>query len=83
VNKQIIVAAIVIGVSGISNAWINSRPITTVVIGSYIFLLVLAFMDMYGGSLSMLSGGLAMVAATYVLLTEFPWKQVIGLVQGK
>lgn len=82
-NRQIIVAAIIIGASGVANAWINSKPITTVIIGSYVFLLILALMDMYGGTLSTLSGALAMVAATYVLLTEFPWQKVISLVQGK
>lgn len=82
-NQKIIVAAVVIGVSGITNAWLNSKPITGIVIGSYVLLLVLAIVDMFGGPFSDLSGAIAMLAVVYVLLTEFPWKQLINLVQGK
>jgi len=46
-------------------------------------LLVLSVLDMFGGGLSQLASGIAMVAVVYVLLTEFPWQQIIGLVQGK
>jgi hypothetical protein len=82
-NNKIIIAAGVIGASGIINAWINSKPITHVVIGSYLLLLILAIADSFGGALSSLSGGIAMIAMLYVLLTEFPWQQIIALAQGK
>lgn len=80
-NKKIIVAAVVITGSGVVNAWSNSKPITPVILGGYIFILVLAVMDMFGGPLADLSGALAMLAALYVLLTEFPWSKIIGLVK--
>jgi hypothetical protein len=82
-NSKIIIAAVVIGGSGIANHWLNNQPITGVVIGSYILLLVLAILDTFGGPFSKLSGALAMLAMVYVLLTEFPWSAVIALAQGK
>lgn len=82
-NQKIVVAVIVIAASGIANAWINNKPITVVVIGSYILLLVLSIMDMFGGGLAQLASALAILAATYVLLTEFPWTQIIGLLQER
>jgi hypothetical protein len=83
VNNKIIIAAVVVGGSGVLNHLLTNQPITKVVIGSYIFLLVLALVDMFGGPFSQLSGALAMLATVYVLLTEFPWTQIIALAQGK
>lgn len=76
-------AVVVIAGSGVVNAWLNKKPITMVVIGSYILLLVLSVMDMFGGKISQLASAIAMLAVVYVLLTEFPWKQLISVVQGK
>lgn len=82
-NQKIVAAVVIITGSGVMNAWMNKKPITRVVIGSYILLLVLSVMDMFGGGLSQLASGIAILAATYVLLTEFPWNQVIAIAQGK
>lgn len=82
-NTKIIVATIIIAASGIIRAWTDHKPITYVVIGSYVLLVILSVMDMFGGGLSELASALAMLAATYVILTEFPWQQLINLVQGK
>jgi len=82
-NRKIIVATFVIAGAGIMNAWMNNKPVTPVILGSYIFILMLSIADMFGGALSTLSGGIAMVAVTYVLLTEVPWSQFIKIVQGK
>lgn len=82
-NKHIIVAVAVIAGAGVVNAFMNQKALTPVIIGAYIFLFVLSIMDMYGGPLSQLAGALAMLAVTYVLLTEVPWSQIITLVQGK
>jgi hypothetical protein len=82
-NDKIIIAVVVIAGAGITNAWLNKKPITTVVIGSYILLLVLSLLDMFGGKISELASALAMLAVVYVLLTEVPWQQIIALVQGK
>jgi len=82
-NTKIVVATVVVAASGLTNAWLNKKPITPIIIGAYILLLVLSVLDMFGGGLSQLASGIAMVAVVYVLLTEFPWQQIIGLVQGK
>lgn len=76
-NKKIIVATLVIAGSGVVNAWIKKQPITKVILGSYIFVLVLSVIDMFGGPLSQLATALAMLAVTYVLVSEFPWSTVL------
>jgi hypothetical protein len=83
-NRKVIIAVVVIGGSGIMNSALAKppKPLTPVILGSYIFLFVLAIMDMYGGPMSQLSGALAMLAVTYVLLTEVPWQTIIGALQG-
>jgi hypothetical protein len=83
VNKHIIVAVVVVTAAGAYKAFKNSQPLTPVIIGAYVFFFVLAIMDTYGGPLSALSGALAMLAMTVVLLTEIPWTDIIKLVQGK
>jgi len=83
VNNKIVVATVVIAGAGVVNAWMNKKPITTVIIGSYILLLILSLMDMFGGKASQLASAFAMLAVVYVLLTEFPWQQLIKLAQGK
>ena len=82
-NKKIIVAVVVIGGSGVVNSIVNHKPLTPVLLGSYILLLVLAIADMFGGAFSDIAGAIAMLAMVYVLLTEFPWKTILQTVQGK
>jgi hypothetical protein len=82
-NTKIVASVVVIAASGLANAWLNHKPISVVIIGSYILLLILSVLDMFGGGIAQLASGLAMVAVVYVLLTEFPWQQLIKLVQGK
>jgi hypothetical protein len=79
VNKKVIVAVFVIGGSGIVNAAVNKTAVTPVILGSYIFLLVLSVMDLFGGGASQLAGALAMLAMVGILLTEFPWGTILGL----
>lgn len=50
--------------------------------GGYIFTLVLALLDMFGGEMSIFAGALAMLAMLYVLLTEFPWATLIQAARG-
>lgn len=81
-NKKIIVAVIVIGGSGIVNAWTHAKPLTPVILGAYILLLVLAITDAFGPPLSDIAGAIAMLAMVFVLLTEFPWTTIINTLQG-
>lgn len=80
-NKKIIAAAALIGFSGVVKAASSKAPLTPVITGAYIFLLMLAILDMFGGQASTLASALAMLAALYVLLTEFPWQSVVSAVK--
>lgn len=82
-SKTVIVAGFVIAGSGVVNAWMNHKPVTTVIIGAYLFVLVLAVLEMFGGGIGQLADALAMLAVVYVLLTEFPWQTILNLLQGK
>lgn len=78
-----------VGGSGVMNAAINKTKVTPVIMGAYIFLLILAILDTFGGQLSVLSGALAMLAVVYVLIgvdpttkkTIFPWDTILGVVK--
>ena len=82
-NKKIIAAAFVIAGAGVFRAWQAKTAITRVVLGAYVFVLMLSIMDMFGGPLATLASALAMLAVTYVLLTEVPWQTIITTVTGK
>lgn len=82
-NKKIVVATLIIGGSGVVNGMVNGKPITPVIVGSYIFLLLMSVLDMFGGPLSALAGGLALVATVFVIINEFPWGTVLKTVKGK
>jgi len=77
------VGVIIIG-SGVANAWLAKPPkaITPVVIGGFILLLLLSIMDMFGGPMSTLAGAIAILAATYIILTEVPWNTILSAVQA-
>lgn len=81
-NKHIIVAVVVIGGTGFIRAFTSSKPVTPVIIGSYVLLLVLSLADAVGGGVSQIASGIAMVAMVYVLLTQFPWSTLINAVNG-
>jgi hypothetical protein len=81
-NKHIIASVFIIAASGVVNSIVNKRAVTPVIIGSYVFLLVLAILDMFGGQISMLAGMFAMLAAITVLITEFPWAVLTQAVKG-
>ncbi len=81
-NKQIVAAVVIIGASGIVSAWTKKQPITRVILGSYVLLLILAILDLFGGQVSRLAGALAMIAALYVIINQFPWSTLLNIVQG-
>lgn len=85
-NKQIVTSALVITASGVANSFVNKQPITRIIMGGYIFLLVLSLADMLGGPISKLASALSMVAVVYVLLNVFPWSTImttLGYKTGK
>lgn len=81
-NKKILASGIVITFTGVVVSWQQNKPITRIIMGGYIFTLVLALLDMFGGEMSIFAGALAMLAMLYVLLTEFPWATLIQAARG-
>lgn len=83
-NRHIIVAVIVVGGSGVLNSWTASppKPITPVILGSIVLLLVLAIADALGGAASSIATAIAYVAMIYALINEFPWGILIPWMQG-
>lgn len=72
VNRHILIGVIVITVAGSLAAIRAHRPVTRVVVGGIVLLIVLSVLDAFGGPLSGVAGGLAMLAMTVVLLMELP-----------
>lgn len=81
-NNKIIVAVLFIGGTGVIRAFTENKSLTPVLLGSYILLLVLAIADMFGGKIAELSSAIATVAVIYVLLTQFPWNDILTALKG-
>lgn len=80
INKHIIVAGVVIGLSGAYTAYAAKRPITPVLLGDFIFMGLLSLLDLFGGGLSTLASAIAMIAVVVALVGTvtrkpiFPWQ---------
>jgi hypothetical protein len=83
VNRQVVISGFVIIGTGIIRAAQGKTDYTTVLVGGYVFLLVMSILDLFGGNLSRLASILALLAALYVVIDKFPWDIVINLIQGK
>lgn len=83
INRHIIFAGAVIGTAGIINGWSHNRANTPVVVGTFVFVLMLALIDAVGGPVSRLASALAMIAVLVVLLDEFPWTTILATISGK
>lgn len=77
-NKHIIAATLIIGGSGIIKAWQSKKPITSVILGSYVFMLILSLIDLAGGQASKFAGAIAMVAMLAVILNT--WTPILGTI---
>lgn len=77
-NKHIIAATLIIGGSGVIKAWQSKKAITPVILGSYVFMLVLSIADLAGGQVSQLAGAIAMVAMITVILNT--WTPILGTI---
>lgn len=78
-NKHIIAATLIIGGSGVIRAWQTKKPLTPVILGSYVFMLVLSIADLFGGEVSRLAGAIAMLAMIAVILNT--WIPILDLIQ--
>jgi hypothetical protein len=81
VNRKIIVATVFITGTAILRTHMTGQPMTPILIGGYVFMLVLSILDMFGGDLSKIAGALAMVAVVSMLFL-FPWQQITTLLRG-
>lgn len=77
-NKHIIAATLIIGSSGVIKAWQSKKAITPVILGSYVFMLVLSIADLAGGQVSQLAGAIAMVAMLAVILNT--WTPILSTI---
>lgn len=73
VNKHIIVATFGLVAVGVIKKW--NQPganFTPIFVGGFVFMLGLSVADLFGGTMSKLASGLAMVALVNGILTEIP-----------
>jgi hypothetical protein len=81
VNRSVVASTLVIMAVGIAHAWTATPPqgITSVVLGGYVLMLILSVVDLFGGGLSQLASGLALLALVFALLVEgVPIVQQLG-----
>jgi hypothetical protein len=84
INRSVVIAAGGITAIGVSNAWLNKKPITPIIMGGYLLALALALFDLLGGGASQIAGALAWLALTAVVLTNLDlWQAVFSFVNGK
>lgn len=96
VNKPVIVAVIGISAISIVRLWAipklatastaNTKPVTPILMGAYVVLVVAALLDLFGGQLSIIVGRICLLALLTVILTQFPWSVVtqwLGSAQAK
>lgn len=84
-NRTVIIVALYVAAVTFVNHTIGNSSNTTltkILVGAYIWLLLLSLMDMFGGALSQIASALAMLAAIYVTLNVFPWQQILSLSKG-
>jgi hypothetical protein len=76
INRTVLFAALFLGVVGGIQAFVNHGSISRVLIGTYVFLLMLGLLDAIGGAASQLASAFAILAVLYATLTQFPWAQL-------
>jgi len=61
----------------------GQASLTKTVMGGFILILILSLLDLFGGPLSTLAGALAMLAAVFVIVTDYlPIIQKLGSYTG-
>lgn len=80
-NAQAVAAAG--GTAGsVTGAITGGTPVTPIIMGAYVVLLVLAVVDLFGPQAARIAGGLAMLALVYTILTQFPWTAIAAGLAG-
>lgn len=83
INRTVLFSALIIGLSGAIQSFLNTGKFARQLIGAYVFLLLLSLVDLIGGAASQLASALAILAVLYVLLTQFPWTQLASAIGVK
>jgi hypothetical protein len=78
VNKAIIIGTIGITTAGIIAAVVKKKAVTPVIIAGYLVALSASVLDLAGGDVSVLAGGIVMAAFFGVILTEVPWVNIFA-----
>jgi hypothetical protein len=83
VNRQVLIA--VFGIAGIAifkSVTSKGAPVSRILLGAYVLLLLLGLLDVFGGVFSTIAGGIAMLALVTMLLTEVNWGAIATLAGG-
>jgi hypothetical protein len=70
INKPIVIGAVGITALGVVTAAMQHKPISRIVMGGYLVALIGSAVDLVGGDVSVLMGGIVMAAFFGVVLTE-------------
>lgn len=70
INKKIVVSGMVIMAAGIWKAWTSKppKPISRIILGGYVLMILLAIVDTFGGQAANITGNIALVAMATMLL---------------
>ena len=86
-NRMIVGAGVVIIVYGVIESRLNNTPMTPVFIGGYVFLIVLALLDLFGPPLSNFANAMALIAVVYILVASHTatqvWDVILNAVHGR
>lgn len=70
VNQPVMIAVIGIGGIAFVNAIIAHKPVTRILLATYLLLLLMGLLDALGGMFSQLASAIAMLAFVTMLLTQ-------------
>lgn len=71
-ERFIIVGGVIILAVGITNAWVNNKPIGKVALGGIGVVLILSLLSAFGVAATALANGLMVLAVVAVLMVELP-----------
>jgi len=85
INRKIIFAGFLLICGGIVRSVNAKKKLTPVLVGGYIFVLLLSILDAFGGYFSEISGALALLACVVVILSPdiFPWNTIFDALNKK
>ena len=83
VNRSVVISAAGITAIGVSNAYLNKKPITKIVLGGYLLALALSVFDLLGEGAAQVASAVAWLALAGVVLTNLDlWQAIFDSVSG-